>query len=373
MLASARARTVLLSHVDDMGSPSDERQTQQVVCRQLAFLSGRPIRLIDQRSEMAIREAVIGLREGEGLMVGYLASEPAEKENLPDFARFLAGLCDIYCLEAFSEAHEVFASTVSAPTIARTSVAGLEFQRMFETLSSVLDDPARPMLAILGGGLSLDKLLLVERIVDRADVVLIGGELALAFQRAEGMPIGSASVANVAAETAGRILKLARDSKTKVLMPQDYATTKANSIGEVISEVLLNQDADSLNPDHQVVDIGNDTRHIWSEQLPPSRTILWHAPIGICEFAPYSAGTLFLAEEIALRTSPALHRAIICGESLTGFLLRSGFPPGRVNCFSPAGTSILHYAAGYPLPAIEALKRSAVRTGPCSAPGARGR
>ena len=96
-LASARARTVLLLHVDDTGSPSDELQTQQVVCRQLAFLSGRPIRLIDQRSEMAIREAVIGLGEGEALMVGYLASERAEKENLPDFARFLAGLCDICC------------------------------------------------------------------------------------------------------------------------------------------------------------------------------------------------------------------------------------------------------------------------------------
>jgi 3-phosphoglycerate kinase len=78
MLASAQARTVLLSHVDRIGSPSDELQAQQVVCRQLAFISGRPIRLIDQHSEMGIREAAIGLREGEALMLGHLASEPAE-------------------------------------------------------------------------------------------------------------------------------------------------------------------------------------------------------------------------------------------------------------------------------------------------------
>jgi phosphoglycerate kinase len=123
-LASAHARTVLLSHVDHMESPSDELQAQQVVCRQLAFLSGRPIRLIDQDSEKGIREAVIGLREGEALMLGHLASEPAEKESRPDFARFLASLCDIYCVEAFSQAHEVSASTVSAPAIARAAVAG---------------------------------------------------------------------------------------------------------------------------------------------------------------------------------------------------------------------------------------------------------
>jgi phosphoglycerate kinase len=363
MLASAQARTVLLTHVDHTESSSDELQGQQVICRQLAFLSGRPVRLIDQHSEMGIREAVIDLREGEALMLGHLASEPAEKENRPDFARFLAGLCDIYCVEAFSQAHEVSASTVSAPAIARAAVAGVEFQRIFETLSAVLDDPSRPLLAVLGGGLSLDKLLLLERIAGRADVVLIGGEVALAFQKAEGMPIGAASVSDVAAEAAGHILSLVRDSKTKLLTPEDYVTANAGSAGRDISEILFSEDADSLNPDHLVVDIGNRTRHIWSEQLPPSRTILWHAPVSMCEFVPYSAGTLFFADEIARRTSPALHKTIICGESLTGFLLGRGFPPGSVNCFSPAGTSILHYAAGYPLPAIEALKRSALKPG----------
>ena len=115
MLASAGARTVLLSHVEHRGPLSNQIATQRRFCSQLALHSGVPIRVLDQFSQTGVREAVGSLREGEALLLAHLANEAAEKENRPEFARFLAGLCDIYCMEAFSLAHEVSASTVGAP------------------------------------------------------------------------------------------------------------------------------------------------------------------------------------------------------------------------------------------------------------------
>lgn len=358
MLASAGARTVLLSHFEHREFPSNQLATQQLFCRQLALHSGVPIRLLDRFSQTGARQAVENLNEGEALLIANLANEPAEKENRPEFARFLAGLCDIYCMEAFSVAHEVTASTVGAPAAARLAVAGVQFERIFEDLTSILSAPERPLVAILGGALSLNRLLLVERIAARADTVLVGGELALAFHKAQGLPVGAASVPDAAAEAAARVL---RGTKAKLLAPQDYLTVDARGGGRDISAPLFEEEADSLMPEHLAVDIGSHTQRSWSEYLPPSRTLLWHGPLGICEFAPYSEGTLYLAEEIARRTWRQLHKAVICGESLTCFLLTRGFPPGRVSCFSPAGSSILHYAAGHPLPGVEALRLSALK------------
>jgi nucleotide-binding universal stress UspA family protein len=247
---------------------------------------------------------------------------------------------------------------VGAPAAARLAVAGVQFERIYEGLRAILNDPERPLVAILGGALSLNRLLLVERIAARADTVLVGGELALAFHKAEGLPVGAASVPDVAAEAAARVL---RNIKAKLLTPQDYLTADARGAGRDISAPLFEEETDSLRPEHLAVDIGIHTRRSWSECLPPSRTVLWHGPLGICEVAPYSEGTLFLAEEIARRTWRHLHKAVVCGESLTGFLLTRGFPPGKVDCFSPAGTSILHYSAGHPLPAVEALRLSALK------------
>lgn len=190
-------------------------------------------------------------------------------------------------------------------------------------------------------------------------MVLIGGELALAFQRAEGMPVGAASVPDPVAQAAGRLLARVRSSKNRLHTPQDFVTSDASNAAHPYAEVLREEDAESLKPKSLPVDVGVRTARIWSEQLPGSRTILWHSPMGICEFEPFAGATLFLAEQIDQRTSPSLHRTVICGESLAGFLLSRGFPPGRVDLFSPAGAAILHYASGHPLPAVEAVKRSA--------------
>jgi phosphoglycerate kinase len=129
-------------------SLSNQLATQQLFCSQLALHSGVPIRVLDQFSQTGVREAVESLRESEALLIAHLANKAAEKENRPEFARFLAGLCDIYCMEALSLAHQVSASTVGAPAAARLGVAGVQFERIFDDLKAILSDPERPLVAM---------------------------------------------------------------------------------------------------------------------------------------------------------------------------------------------------------------------------------
>ena len=311
-----------------------------------------------------VRHAVGRLRDGEALMLGNLAIEPAEQENEPEFARFLADLCDVYCDEAFSLAHEVRASTVGVASMARLAVAGFEFERAREILDAVLDRPARPFLAAFGGSLSIAELLLLESIAARADVTLLGGEVCLAFLKAAGASIGAAAVPDEAVAIADRILADGRTWNRTMLVPRDFMTVDSTDPGLAgrslregyTSASLRYTDADSLGPTDIAADIGIDTRRSWGEQLASARTVFWHGPLGICESPPLAEGTLFFAHEIASRTWPGLHRTVICGELLAAVLRGANFSPARVDYLSPAGPAILHYAATRPLPAVEALR-----------------
>jgi phosphoglycerate kinase len=362
LLTAANARVLLLSHVNADGSDADRQQGD--VCHRLSVLFGRPIRLLHQCRGAEVRQAIGRLRDGEVLMLGNLAIDPAEQENEPEFARFLADLCDVYCDEAFSLAHEVRASTVGAASMARMAVAGVEFERACEILNAVLGRPTRPFLAALGGSLSIDRLLLLESIASRADVILLGGEICLPFLKAAGRSTGAAAVADEAVAIAHRIMDDANTWGRFLFTPRDFVTvdiTDRELAGKPLRDgnrpsAMRYTDADSLGLTDLPADIGPDTRHSWAEQLGSARTVLWHGPLGICESPPLAEGTLFFAREIIARTWPGLHRTVICGELLTAALRGTDFPRDRVDYFSPAGIAILHYAASRPLPAIEALR-----------------
>lgn len=366
LLTSAGSRIVLLSHSDAAGAELNKAEAHRAVCRRLSFLFGRPIACVDHCRGEEVLDALGTLRDGEALMLGNLALEPAERENSPELAHFLAGLSDVYCDEAFSLAHEVLASTVGAARMAQLPVAGLEFERALGVLSGILDEPVRPFLAVFGGSLSISSLLLLESVAIRADVVLVGGEVCLPFLKADDRPTGAAAVPDEAVEIAARILADSRSGRRTLLVPQDFVTVdnldplqefsaKSLRTGEWPATLRLSS-ADSIGPNQVAGDIGIDTRRTWGEQLPLARTVFWHGPLGICESQPLAAGTFFFAGQIASRTWRSLHRTVICGESLAGVLRSSGFPHELVDYFSPAGTAIMHYAARRPLPALEALR-----------------
>jgi phosphoglycerate kinase len=368
LLISAKARVVLLSHIEVPDGESSGVEAQRATCQRMGFLLGSPIGVVDGARGANVAEAVAGLGAGEALMLGNLALEPAEEDNEPEFARYLADLCDVYCNEAFPLAHQVRASTVGAVRRARQAVAGLEFKRELEIAAASLDNPRRPFLAVFGGSLSIDRLLLLEAIAARADVVLVGGEVCLAFLKAEGLPTGATPVPEEAAEVAARVLCEVRNSGRVLLLPEDFVIAAAREVrrpGNLDPSVWPGGGpfhlSDEIGTTEIAGDIGIDTLRRWSEQLGSARTVLWHGPLGLCEFPGFAGGTLFFGGQVAERTWPSVHRTVVCGESLTGVLAWSGFPRERIHLLSPAGTPILHCAARRPLPALEALAQSVSR------------
>lgn len=363
-LLSAKARVALLSHAE--AALDEANQVQGAACRRLSDLLGASIPFVHQVRGKEVRDAVERLNDGEALMLGNLAHEPAEAENASGFARYLTDLFDVYCDEAFSLAHDVRASTVRAVSMARVGVAGLDFERAYDILSSILRQPTRPFLAVFGGAISVEHMLLIESIAARADVVLVGGEVCLPFLKAAGSPTGSSPIPDEATAIARRILDTTRARACPVIGPRDFVTVDSADPSLSLRSLCDGYppanchltDAGDLHQGQIAVDIGVDTRWSWGEQLATARTVFWHGPLGICESPALAEGTLSFAQEIASRTWPSLHQTVICGELLAAFLRSVRIPGERVDYVTPAGRTALHYAAGRTLPAVQALRRS---------------
>jgi phosphoglycerate kinase len=277
-LLSAKARVAVLCHHHSMDCSVE---AHNAAGQRLSHLLGKPVEVLDDCRGPHVREKVERIAEGQALLLGNLSLEPAEESNDPLFARFLADLGDLYCNEAFSLAQDVRASTVGAVTMAAQAVAGLEFERMLSLLSKTLDHPKRPFLVIIGGKLSVDKLLLVECLTLRSDVdtIMIGGEVSLAFLKAEGRSTGAASVPKECVQIASRML--ARSSNAdRLVLPQDFIPVDIRKLED------YGLDAGPLGGNRSsplLGDIGFRTRRSWTARLSSARTILWYGPLGLCE------------------------------------------------------------------------------------------
>jgi phosphoglycerate kinase len=303
--------------------------------------------------------------DGEVLALGNLSCMRSEEAYAPEFAQLLADVCDIYCNDAFALAHVMRASTVGVAHRARRSVAGLAFERELGLLSRTLDDPIRPLLTILGGELSEDKLAMVKIIAQQSQVLLLGGELCLPFLIARGGKAGRVEVGEHMVKFAEGILSAATEDNREIDLPMDFTTVSPKELEQMRQDSrfargsnISNTSADELRHDTVICDIGETTRHAWSGRFGFARTIYWHGPLGISELEPFDEGTRFIARELANRTWPGMHKSLLAGRSLTTLLRRMEDISERLQGISSADRAALHYFARLPLPAVDALHQS---------------
>jgi phosphoglycerate kinase len=367
-LINSGARTLIVTH---SAASLDE------VTGRLSNLLGRSIKKFDGWDATKLQRAANQLGEGELLMLEDLSLQAGEETNDPNLAELLSRLCDVYCNDAFALAHQVRASTVGVARRAKLSVAGAAFERELNMLNLALENPQRPALAVLGGELSIEKLKLMEAICQRVNIALIGGQLCFPFLIAQGHSLISAThcisvthcrraqIDEEMVSIADRILTKAKADNCDVMTPLDFIAVEAGELDEHVpaGPRTFNVDADELSNDLALCDIGQRTRWSWSEQFGMAKTIFWHGPLGICELEPFTEGTRFLAIEFINRTSSGrqcvtLIRGVICGSSLLRALRRLGIATERIRHLSGAGRASLHYFAGRPLPAVDALGRA---------------
>jgi phosphoglycerate kinase len=292
-----------------------------------------------------VRRGVDRLDPGSVLLLENTRWERGETENDPALARELASLGDAYVNDAFGAAHRAHASTAGVAQFLRPAVAGLLLEREVVTLRSIVEAPQRPLVVLLGGAKVTDKIALIDRFLDTADTLLIGGAMCFSFFRAQGIPTGE-SLVEEGVELARRALEKAESSKCRLLLPVDLV------LGESFDAGTERRELDGVEvPDGWMgLDVGPRTAAAYAEEVQSAGTVFWNGPMGAFELEPFAAGTRAVAEAVARAPGTTVVGGGDSGAALAEFGLAE-----RVDHLSTGGGAALELLEGKPLPGLEVL------------------
>ena len=291
------ARVIIASH---LGRPSGDHFESQFsmmpVAMRLIQLLGRPVTVIggdDIAGEDAL-SASLALKDGQIMMLENLRFDPGEKTCDLQFVHRLASLCDIYVNDAFGAAHRAHASIAGVPEFV-PAVSGFLLAKEVETLTSMLEDPKRPFVAILGGSKVSDKIGIINNLMDVADTVLVGGAMMFTFLAAKGYSVGKSKMEADMVEAAAQMLKTAEEKGVDLRIPIDA------KVADQFSDLAHTEavDADAIPDDMMGLDIGPKTGKMYREVINKASTVFWNGPMGVFEFPSFELGTRCVAEAIA--------------------------------------------------------------------------
>ena len=282
---------------------------------------------------------------GEVVLLENIRFEPGETTNDPALARRLAALCDIFVMDAFGSAHRAHASTAGVALAARVACAGPLLEAELDALDRVLDDPARPLLAIVGGAKVSTKLDVLESLASIADAVIVGGGIANTFLLAAGDDIGASLAEPEQVDVARRIM-----AKVEVPMPVDLMT--ATSLHAAQPARL--RPRGEVQSDELILDIGPQTARRLQGVVRDARTIIWNGPLGVFEFDQFGEGTRLVAEAVAASSA----FSVAGGGDTLAAIEKYGVGEG-ISYQSTGGGAFLEVVAGETLPGVAALTESA--------------
>jgi phosphoglycerate kinase len=338
------ARPILVSH---LGRPKDREPefSMAPVSARLAELTGAQVTQASAVVGDEVAAAARRLGAGEVLVLENSRYEEGETANDPVLAGRLASLADMYVNDAFGAAHRAHAST-EAIAHELPAVAGLLLEREVSVLTALLEDPRRPFVVVLGGAKADDKIGVIERFLELADAILIGGAMCFAFFRALGHATGDSLVDEQGTQLAGRILELARESRCRLELPRDLV------LGDRFDEDAETMEDGTDVPDGWMgLDIGPRTESDYASEITAAGTVFWNGPMGAFELKPFSAGTRAVAEAVAAADATT----VVGGGDSVAALEQFGLI-GEITHVSTGGGASLELLEGRRLPGIEALE-----------------
>jgi phosphoglycerate kinase len=329
------AGLILVSH---LGRPKDREPELSLrpAAERLSELLGAEVRLVPRIAEADVRP-------GEIVMLENIRYEPGETKNDPELARALAGVADAYVNDAFGAAHRAHASTEGVVQHVAQSAAGRLLEREVTTLRGILDDPRRPLLAVLGGAKVTDKIGVVDAFLERADRVLIGGAMCFPFFAAQGHPVGASLCEQEGIDPAREALERGGE---KLQLPGDLVA------GDRFAADAQRRELDGVDvPDGWMgLDIGQATARRYAEAIASAGTVFWNGPMGAFELEPFAGGTRAVAEAVA--AAPGI--TVVGGGDSAAALAQFGLAE-RVDHLSTGGGASLELIEGRALPGVEAL------------------
>lgn len=345
-LVERNAQVVLVSHLGrPKGEPKKELRLDPVAAR-LSELLGQPVRKIDQVVGPEAKTAAASLGKGGILMLENVRFEKGEEKNDPALARELASLVDLFVNDAFGAAHRAHASTVGVAEFI-PAAAGLLMKKEIEILSSCLENPRRPLVAILGGAKVSDKINVISRFLDLADTLLIGGGMANTFLAARGHSLGDSLYEKELTGKARELLDKGEKSRCSMQLPVDLVETAELKPGSV-SHIAT---PDSLRTGWKAVDIGPETVKIFNHAVEKAGMVIWNGPLGVFEVEPFHRGTEAVARAIAGGDA----FSVVGGGDVVAALEKLGLA-GEISFISTGGGATLEFWEGKELPGIAVLK-----------------
>ena len=344
-LRAQDARLVVVSH---LGRPEgrDPRFSMAPVTRRLEELTGWPVRQAPAVTGPEIEHLSRTLAEGEVLVLENSRFEPGETANDPALADALARLGDLYVNDAFGAAHRAHATTEGVARRLRPAVAGLLLEKEVTVLSSLLTDPQQPFVVILGGAKVSDKIGVIERFLEVADAILVGGAMCFSFFRAMGRPTGDSLVEEEGIELAARVLEKAQDADCRLELPRDLVLAD-----RFAADAEYRESGGTDVPDGWMgLDIGPRTRADYAREVKAARTVFWNGPMGAFELEPFAGGTRAVAEAMA----ECEGTTVVGGGDSAAALARFGLADA-VTHLSTGGGASLELLEGKPLPGVEVL------------------
>jgi phosphoglycerate kinase len=348
-IVSQGASLVLMSHLGrPKGRPNPEFSLKPVA-DYLTGLMNRPVKFVKDCVGPEAKAAVDALQPGEILMLENLRFHPEEEANDEGFAKELASFGDVYVNDAFGTAHRAHASTEGVTHFLRPSVAGYLMKKELEYLGGALTEPARPFVAILGGAKISGKIDVIQNLLPKIDVLIIGGGMAFTFFRAQGLEIGDSMLEEEKLDMAKALLEEMKAQHKRFILPVDC----------VIADRFENEAQRKVVPVAKIpvgwrgLDIGPETVKVINMEIRRAKTIVWNGPMGVFEMSNFANGTLEVARLMAEATKAGA-KTIVGGGDSSAAVAKAGFET-QISHVSTGGGASLEFLEGKVLPGVAAL------------------
>ena len=341
-LIDNNARVILCSHIGKTG----KNISLAPVAKRLSELLGKQVPLLKEIESNDTKEYVKNMKDGDVVLLENTRMTEKEEANDMGFAKALASLGEIFVNDAFGTAHRAHASTVGV-TKFLPSVCGFLIEKEIEALDNGINNPKRPLVAIVGGAKVSSKIAVLNNLLDKVDTLLIGGAMTYTFVKAQGGKVGKSLCEDDKIDVAAQILKKALDKGVRMLLPVD------NLVATEISEdaKTLVTSIDDIPDDYMGVDIGPKTIELYKGEIEVAGTVVWNGPVGVFEYDKFATGT----KEIAKKMAESNAITIIGGGDSAAAVEKFGLED-KMTHVSTGGGASLEFMEGKKLPGIEALQ-----------------
>ena len=345
-------KVIAFSHLGKVKEETDKAsKTLAPVAKRLEELLGKPVKFVPETRGAALEKAVAELKDGEILMFENTRFEDLdgkkESKNDPELGKYWASLGDVFVNDAFGTAHRAHASNVGIASNIKESAVGFLVEKEIKFIGGAVDNPERPLVAILGGAKVSDKIGVIENLLDKADKVIIGGGMMFTFLKAEGKNTGSSLLEADKVELAASLIKKAKEKNVELLLPIDTVVAKEFKNDTEFKTVSV----DAIEDGWMGLDIGEASIKLFSDALVGAKTVVWNGPMGVFEMENFAKGTIGVCKAIAELSGA---KTIIGGGDSAAAAIQLGFAD-KFSHISTGGGASLEYLEGKVLPGVDAI------------------